>query len=463
MSWKKIFAVVRREYIERIRTKAFWIGTLIIPFLFIGLIFIQIMIAKKSGGERKLAVVDLTGHMYQPLSNELARREKESAPEAKEAKEPKKAEANGPRDDQGERSTSRSIHWVLENRPIAGDLDKTKEALRKEVVAKKINGYLILDPKALDKDQVEYYSGTVSEFSAMNQLEAALNYIRLRDKIVAHGLPPEVGNELEKRIDLRAFKVTESGTSEEKGAGIIAALIFFFLMYTTFFMYGAQVMRGVIEEKSNRIVEIVIASVRPTELMLGKIIGIGLVGLTQYLAWSFVAMNLSLPGIASSLGGADMVPKIPLSLLGYFVLFFVFGYFMYASIYTAVAAPFNSDQEAQQLAMIPVIMIVSSIAVYPAVLNNPSGGIAVFFSLLPFTAPLMMFLRTSLGQVPAWQVILSLALLAGTTVALAWFAGKIYRVGILMYGKKPTVPEILRWVRYNPDKPVPATSAKETS
>ncbi len=447
MSWQKIFAVVRREYIERIRTKAFWIGTLIIPFLFVGLIFIQVAIARKSGGERKLAVVDLTGRMYQPLANDLARREREGLPGAKKTDQPES------HDPDADRPGRRTIHWVLENRPVVGDIDKTKETLRKEVVEKKINGYLVLDPKSLEKDQVEYYSGTVSEFAAMNQLEAALNYIRLRDKIVAHGLPSEVGNELEKRIDLRAFKVTESGTSEEKGAGIIAALVFFFLMYTTFFMYGAQVMRGVIEEKSNRIVEIVIASVRPVELMLGKIIGIGLVGLTQYLAWSFVAMNLSLPGIASTLGGGDMVPKIPLSLLGYFVLFFIFGYFMYASIYTAVAAPFNSDQEAQQLAMIPVIMIVSSIAVYPAVLNNPSGGLAVFFSLLPFTAPLMMFLRTSLGQVPAWQVILSLALLAGTTVALAWFAGKIYRVGILMYGKKPTIPEILRWVRYNTDKP----------
>ncbi len=454
MNWKKIFAIVRREYTERIRTKAFWIATLIIPFLFVGLFIVQIAIARKSGGERRLAVVDMTGHLYAPLASELTH----------PASTAVAGEGSGGDEMKSEGAPKRqSIRWVVEQRPVTGDLEKTKEVLRKEVLAKKLNAYLILDPARLKKDEVEYYSTAVSEWMTQNQLERAINHVRLREKIVAHGLPPEVGNELDKRVDLRAFKITESGTAEEKGAGIIAAMVFFFLMYSTFFMYGYQVMRGVIEEKSNRIVEIVIASVRPTELMLGKIIGIGLVGLTQYFAWSLIAMNLSLPGIASMLAGSDMAPKIPLSMLGYFILFFLFGYFLYASIYTAIAAPFNTDQEAQQLAMIPMAMIVSGIAVYPAVMNNPSGGLAVFVSLLPFTAPLMMFLRTALGQVPAWQILLSVALLAGTTVGLAWFAGRVYRVGILMYGKKPTIPEILRWVRYSPGKATPAPAAREAS
>ncbi|MCA1582562.1 MAG: ABC transporter permease [Acidobacteria bacterium] len=449
MNWRKIFAIVRREYTERIRTKAFWIATLIIPFLFVGLFIVQIAIARKSGGERRLAVVDMTGHLYAPLASELTHPASVTA-----SGEEMTGEAAAP-------PKKQTIHWVVEPRPIVGDLEKTKETLRKEVLAKKISAYLLLDPARLRKDEVEYYSTAVSEWMTQNQLERAINHVRLREKIVAHGLAPEVGNELDKRVDLRAFKVTESGTAEEKGAGIIAAMVFFFLMYSTFFMYGYQVMRGVIEEKSTRIVEIVIASVRPTELMLGKIIGIGLVGLTQYFAWSLIAMNLSLPGIASLLAGSDMAPKIPLSMLGFFILFFLFGYFLYASIYTAIAAPFNTDQEAQQLAMIPMAMIVSGIAVYPAVMNNPSGGLAVFVSLLPFTAPLMMFLRTALGQVPAWQIVLSVVLLAATTVGLAWFAGRVYRVGILMYGKKPTIPEILRWVRYSPGKAVPAPAARE--
>jgi ABC-2 type transport system permease protein len=218
-------------------------------------------------------------------------------------------------------------------------------------------------------------------------------------------------------------------------------------------MYGFQNLRGVIEEKTNRIVELIIASVRPTELMLGKIVGIGLVGLTQYLIWSLVAMNLSLPGIASMMaGGAAGAPTIPLSMIGYFLLFFLLGYFLYASVYTAIGAPFNSDQEAQQLSMIPSMLIVSGMAVYPAVMNNPNGPVAVAASLFPFTAPLIMYLRTAIAEPPMYQIGLCIVILILATIGMAWLAGRIYRVGILMYGKKPTIPEIMRWVRYRPEK-----------
>ena len=441
MSWKKIFAVIRREYVERVRTKAFWIATLLIPIFFFAILVVQIMVSRKAGGERKLAVVDLTGKLYAPLAEELATQEKE-----RKAKNP----------------SAQVPHWALQQRPETGDLETTKEVLRKEVVAKKLDAYLVLAPALLEKDQVEYYSTIVSEFVALGQLERTLGRLRMRQKIAARGLPPDLANELDKRLDLKAFKVTATGTAEEKGAGIIAAIVFFFLMYGTFFMYGAQVMRGVIEEKSSRIVEVIIASLRPTELMLGKIIGIGLVGLTQYAAWSLVAMNLSLPAIAQSLASSEIgAPRIPVSMLAYFVLFFILGYFLYASVYTAIAAPFNTDQEAQQLAMIPMVLIVSCIAVYPAVLNNPNGPIAVAASLFPFTASLTMFLRTAIAEVPAWQVGLSVLLLIVTTIGVAWTAGRIYRVGILMYGKKPTIPEIIRWVRYTPGQtPQPAAAVK---
>ncbi len=432
MNWKKTFAVVRREYIERVRTKAFWFATLLIPILFLGYVAIQVAISRKTGGQRQLVVVDATGKLYAPLVAELA------DTEAKQKKEP---------------SGSKGPHWLLVERPAGDDLAATKETLRKEVLDKKISGYLVLEGPKIEKEQVEYYSTTVSDFIALNQLQSAINRIWMRQKMAARGLPADLAAELEHRLDLKAFKITEKGTAEEKGAGILAAIVFLILMYSTFFMYGYQVMRGVIEEKSSRIVEIIVASVRPTELMVGKIIGIGLVGLTQYFVWSLVAMNLSLPGIAGMISSGDLgVPRIPISMLGYFILFFLLGYFLYASVYTMIAAPFNTDQEAQQLAMIPMMMIIGGIAVYPAVMNNPTGGVALFFSLFPFTASLIMFLRTALSEPPVWQILLSITLMLGTTAALAWFAGRIYRVGILMYGKKPTIPEIIRWARYSPGK-----------
>jgi ABC-2 type transport system permease protein len=432
MNWKKTFAVVRREYVERVRTRAFWVATLLIPALFLAYLAVEVAVTRRTGGERTLVVVDLTGKLYAPLADELA-----------------SVEAGQKEED----SAHRGPHWSLQKRAVQRDLAATKEELRQEVLAKKISAYMILDPALLDKEQVEYYSTTVSDFVALTQLQSAINRVWMREKVAARGLPADLANELEKSIDLRPFKVTEKGTAEEKGAGIVAALVFLILMYSTFFMYGYQVMRGVIEEKSSRIVEIIVASVRPTELMAGKILGIGLVGLTQYFVWSLVAMNLSLPGIATIVASGDLgMPHIPISMLGYFMLYFLLGYFLYASVYTAIAAPFNTDQEAQQLAMIPMILIIGGIAIYPAVMNNPGGGVALFFSLFPFTASLVMFLRTALSEPPAWQILLSIVIMLATTAAIAWFAGRIYRIGILMYGKKPTIPEIIRWARYSPGK-----------
>ena len=142
------------------------------------------------------------------------------------------------------------------------------------------------------------------------------------------------------------------------------------------------------------------------------------------------------------------VPTIPVSMIVYFIVFFLFGYFLYASIYTAIGAPFNTDQEAQQLAMIPGMFMVGCWAFYPAVLNNPNGPVATFVSLFPLTSPLMMYLRTAVAEPPVWQVALSMVILALSTVAMAWIAGRIYRVGILMYGKRPTLPELIKWFRY---------------
>src|ERR1700693_3526548 len=256
MSWKKIYAVIRREYIERVRTKAFWIGTLLVPIFFLGYIAIQVAAFKKTGGERTLAVVDVTGHFFQPLQKDLTEREAVLKTQSKRGQ---------------------GVHWILQQRPVTGSLEATKEALRAEA---------------------------------------------LKEKIEKRGLPPELSTELEKRVDLKTLKVTEKGSTEEKGAGIFAAIIFMVLMYTTFFIYGFQNLRGVIEEKPNRIVEVIIASVRPTELMLGKILGIGLVGLTQYIIWSVIAMNLALPVAGGAMASGEMgVPAIPVSMIVYFVLF----------------------------------------------------------------------------------------------------------------------------------------------
>lgn len=240
----------------------------------------------------------------------------------------------------------------------------------------------------------------------------------------------------------------ESGESGRNvGFNLAVSATFFFLIYMSIFIYGAYIMRGVLEEKNNRIVEVIVSSVKPTTLMLGKIFGIGLVGLTQYSVWGLLAIAITLPGVVAMMGMTEGLPSIPLGTIGAFIVFFLLGYFLYSSLYAALAAPFNTEQEAQQFVILPTLALILTSTTWFFAYNQPNGTLAQVLSFFPFTAPLMMFMRISVQTPPFWQIGVSVGLLLLTIWGMAWFAGRVYRVGILMYGKKPTLPEIIRWAR----------------
>jgi len=420
LNLRKVRAIIKREYVEHIRRKAFWIFTILLPVMWLAFFAVSIFTQTRASGVRRIAVIDPTGRYFAPLRAEIV---------------------------QG----GDAVRFDLTNAPVPpAGVDALRADLRKRIEAKKLDGYLLLDPESIAAGKVVYRASSVSDFTYQERLEHHLNRVLLRDRLLAQGIAPRAIDELEKNVSIDARR------ADEKETKLGVQFVFFLFLYITLIQYGMYNLRGVIEEKSNRIVEIVISSVRPTELMLGKVVGIGLVGLTQYAMWSVLAMNLALlsgSGLATALGFAHAsIPTVPMSTIAYFVLFFLLGYFFYASIYTAIGAPFNTDQEAQQLSMIPSMLIVSGMAVYPAVMNNPNGPIAVAASLFPFTAPLIMYLRTAIAEPPVYQIGLCIVILILATVGMAWLAGRIYRVGILMYGKKPTIPEILRWVRYRPGK-----------
>jgi len=428
MNARKVRAIIKREYTEHIRRKAFWIFTILMPVMWIAFFAVSILTQTRVSGTRRISVIDPSGKYFEPLQAEITR--------GKDAE-----------------------RFALVNAVIpAAGVDALRADLKKQIEAKKLDGYLLLDPKSISNGKVLYRASSVSDFTYQERLESHLNKVLLQHRLLERGIKAEAIADLVKTVSIDAKRA-----DEKESGGFLVSLVFFVFIYATLIMYGMYNLRGVIEEKSNRIVEIIISSVRPTELMLGKIIGIGLVGLTQYAIWSILAMNLALlsgSGLAAVLGLAKAtIPTIPMSTLAYFVLFFILGYFFYASIYTAIGAPFNSDQEAQQLAMIPTMMIVSVWAFWGLIVNNPNSTLATVLSMIPPLTPMVMFFRVTLAPVPAWQVILASAIMIVSIFAVAWFAGKIYRIGILMYGKKPTVPEIFRWLRYS-DK-APAVAAPE--
>jgi ABC-2 type transport system permease protein len=442
---RKLLAVIRREYLQQVRTKGFWIATILIPTIGLGIVFIQVLLAKSMVAKGRIGVVDMTSRIYEPFVAEYAREGDRDPDEAKD-KVPDKAGSLG-------RQRKPTLPTKIEFFRVEATPESLPEVRRKlnlDVQKEKIKAYLVLDHNTLENGMVEWRAQSVKADMVMREkIGALLSRAVTKERLKDRGVDPEVYEKARIwiTVDPHEAKEVESEASKNAGFNLAVSGVFFFLIYISIFIYGAQIMRGVLEEKNNRIVEVLISSVRPTDLMLGKIVGIGLVGLTQYAIWGALAVLASLPGVVAMLGMAEGLPPIPGLTIAAFIVFFLLGYFLYAALYAALAAPFNNEQEAQQLLMIPTMLLVLASTTWFFAFNQPNGAMAVALSFFPLTSPLLMFMRISVQPPPAWQIALSVALLGVSVWATAWLAGRIYRIGILMYGKKPTIPEIFRWIR----------------
>jgi ABC-2 type transport system permease protein len=449
----KLLAVIKREYLQQVRGKAFWVATFLIPALFLTFVFIQVALQKTLVAKGRIAVVDLSDRLYEPLVAEYKARpsDEEADQPKKDEKAPAKVDEKSVTEKMNE-SRSQKIKTQLDLFKVdatAETLPDVRRRLNREVQSEKIKAYIVLTPKTLETGAAEWRAQSVkAELVMREQIAGLLSRAATKERLKDRGVDPKVYEAARLRVDLdpHEAKEIESGESGKNvGMNLAISAVFFFLIYISIFVYGAYIMRGVLEEKNNRIVEVIVSSIRPTTLMLGKILGIGLVGLTQYAVWAALALAIALPGVAAIAGMGEGLPHIPVGTIGAFVLFFVLGYFLYASLYAALSAPFNTEQEAQQFVMIPGMMLILTSTTWFFAFNQPNGTLATALSFFPFTAPLMMFMRISVQTPPLWQIGVSVSILLLTIWAVAWFAGRVYRVGILMYGKKPTLPEIFRW------------------
>jgi ABC-2 type transport system permease protein len=437
----KLIAIIKREYLQQVRTKAFWISTFLIPSIGLGMIFLQVALSKTLVAKGRIGVVDLSGRLYDGLVAEYNKKSQEDIEKEKEKP----------------RLTQEKQKAALSTRMDFFKVEATKESLpgirkklNEDVQQEKIKAYVILDDKILENGVAEWRAQSVKADIVLRETVAnLLSRVATKERLKDRGVDPEIYEKARMRIDVDPHEAKEVETESSKNAGFNLAVsgVFFFLIYISIFVYGAFIMRGVLEEKNNRIVEVLISSVKPVHLMLGKIIGIGFVGLTQYAVWGLLASVMSLPAIAGMIGMSDGFPPIPMLTIASFVVFFLLGYFLYASLYAALAAPFNTEQEAQQFVMVPAMILILASTTWFFAFNSPNGGVAVALSFFPLTSPLLMFMRISVQPPPYWQIGLSILLLLLAIWGMAWLAGRIYRVGILMYGKKPTVPEIFRWIR----------------
>jgi ABC-2 type transport system permease protein len=434
---EKVWVIIKREYLVRVRTRAFAIGTVISPLLLLGLVVLPSFLAERgAGGERNVAVLDQSGDpaLFEGIKSRV---------------EPQGSK-NGSDSDEG---FSGSTRFVL-TRQIGTAEQDPHELIKSQSSESGKKGpekaFLVLGPRILDDGPPEYHAKNLSDFS-IRALEGAVSTTIAERKLMRAGFDASKIGQYMKPVDLKQFKIGAGGESKEGGMrqDFMVAFALLLFLYMSVLFYGIFVMRGVIEEKQSRIVEVVISSVKPTQMMLGKVIGIGLVGLTQISIWALSAGLISMFGARMFAAQGGRVPSIPMNLLIYFVLFFVLGFFLYATLYAMVGSIVSSEEDAQQVQFPVTMLLVVPMMIFGLVMANPSSTSSIVLSMVPFFAPTLMMLRIAVINPPVWQVITSMLIMLATITAFLWFSAKIYRVGILMYGKRPNLAELGRWLRYN--------------
>ena len=425
----KISLIIGREYFTRVKKKSFLITTILVPLIIIGF-YVAIFAISVNGSDdvQKIAVVD-DAHIF-----------------------------NGKAD-----NSNPKLHFTLiENETEKSFLNKYKTL-----------GYqsFLYIPKVIDsvsKNKFTLHSPSSVSLTTMSDVEDLINNTIRKNQLIANGIDPKEFDKKSNSVTLDNAIETKEG-QKKSFAGVAYAVSFGcgFLIYMMMMIYGTQVMRGVTEEKTNRIAEVMVSSVKPFQMMMGKIVGIGAVGLTQFAIWIVLLLGVQMlvPLIfpqfmeqmqhASSASSEDMsmaatafegMSNLPLAkIIFLFLFYFLGGYLTYASIFAAVGSVVSEDQQEAQQLVFPVIMpIILGFVIMTKAVNEPNSSLAIFGSLFPLTSPIVMMGRITY-DVPLWQMGLSMLLLIGCFLFFTWITGKIYRTGILMYGKKPSWKEMIKW------------------
>lgn len=432
----KISVIIAHEYLTRVKAKWFIVSTLLGPLGLVLLMTIPILAAALAGDGRqgKVVLVDKTDSL-----------------------------------------ATRVVAADTAKYELAGT--RTEAQLADELSAETIQAYIIIPADVLDSSRLVMYSQGGSGISFESSISDDFDQVITRARLARRGVDTSVIDLVEEGVAINSLKVTEKGVEADASeASAAIGYIAGFLIYMLIFLYGSMVMRGVVEEKANRIVEVIASSVRPFEIMMGKVVGIGLVGLTQLAIWAllgiaaFIGLGFILgPMMADSMASQAatagpmpmqgttntaallaskglVLPSIPLSSILMFVFNFFAGYFLYASLFAAVGSAVDQESDAQSLTLPVTMPVVLTMMFIGNVISAPNGTFAVVMSMIPLFSPILMTVRVAATDVPAWQMLLSMALSIGAFFGAVWLASRIYRIGILSYGKKPTIKEVARWI-----------------
>ena len=439
---KKFLAVVKREYIQRVRAKMFIVSTILLPLVMslFGLVP-AVILSIDAGSAMRVAVVDQTGKMYGQLKQAMSSDESDQS-----------ANVDAQSDTGGRRVTPRRGfgNFVLEEVTATSQpAEQIRADLDRRLRARELDGYLILPPDFLNHGQAEFFNRNPGDVISRRILQSALNRAVREQRLIDARVDTKTRQELFQPVELQAVKIGAAGQERDSGGSFALVFGIGFVMYLAILMYGQVILGAVIEEKETRIAEILFSSVKPFTLMMGKLVGVSLVALTQLALWgtAFAAFAMYGVNLLASRGVRANIPSMPFSHFIYFGLFFLLGYFIYATIYALVGSMVTTAQEGGQLAMPIILILVVSFYLFFPVSRSPDSSFSFWVSMIPFSAPVAMLVRIVTQTPPFWQIALSLFIGFSSVLLIMWVASRVYRIGMLMYGKRASIPEAVRWAR----------------
>jgi ABC-2 type transport system permease protein len=422
---RETMLIIKREFRERVASKSFLVGTLLFPLLMIGLLLLPQLVGGRAATWNLALVSEAPAGVTDAFEQLL------TAP---------------PGDDDEEANRYRLVR-------VEGPIDTARERLADRLQSEELDGYIALPSDLLQSGEIMFRGQKGGSFDMIRDLRTAGTRAVQGERLKESGIDAADVAALVAPVRIDEARLTETG--EQRGGALstfLTAYIVAFLIYIMTTLYGVAVMRSVLEEKTNRIAEVLMSTIRASHLMAGKIIGVGSAAVVQVLIW--VALAAVVVTVSPRLGGGFEIPEPALQALTMSLgtgvllfLYFLLGFFLYASIFAIVGAAVTSEQEAQSVQFLALVPMIAPMLFLETILNAPLGGVATALGIVPFTAPVTMPMRMAVTQIPAVEVVGSLVLLAAGIAVVAWIAGKVYRVGILSTGKRPSLGELARWVR----------------
>jgi ABC-2 type transport system permease protein len=438
----KLLAVVKREYTQRVRARMFIVTTVLLPFaMALFGIAPALVLSIESGTPMRVAVLDETGKLFGRLQGSL-----QANPEVVTKDEGNPTARNDPVE-----KARQQQNFVLEQASTVGSSAMQVQAeLERRLRAKEIDAYLVLPADLFQSGKAQFFRRNTSDLLSTRRIQDAVNGSIRQQRLIDARVDTQTMNDLSRSVDFETTRISGvAGTERDSGGGFVLVFAGGFIMYISVLLYGQVVLGAVIEEKETRIAEVLFSSVRPFTLMMGKLLGVSLVALTQLAIWGLAFGAFAIYGVSvlASKGIPTSIPTVPLIFYVYFVLFFLVGYFVYSTLYALVGSIVTTSQEGGQLAMPIIVMLVISFYLFLPVSRNPDSTMSFWLSMIPFFSPVSMVVRIVTQTPPFWQIVLSLVIGFSTAALLTWVSARIYRIGMLMYGKRPSIPELVRWVR----------------